>query len=129
MKPFAQQSVSFEDVNQMVWHHLEARDWQHNPSRGIATSIALEAAELLEHYQWADEAVGSNDELASELADILIYAFEFAQSQDIDMVAAIKHKLGVAAKKYPAEKFKGQKPEDKHKAWLDAKLHYKKTGL
>ncbi len=129
MKPFIQQSASFEDINQLVWQHLEARDWHNNPPRGLATSIALEAAELLEHYQWSDEAVGTTDDLASELADIFIYAFEFAQSQDIDIVAAIKHKLEIAAKKYPAENFKGQKPEDKRSAWLNAKLNYKKTGL
>jgi NTP pyrophosphatase (non-canonical NTP hydrolase) len=129
MKPNPQQDTSFEEVSQLIWRHLEARDWVNNPPRGLATSIALEAAELLEHYQWSDEPVGDKQALAGELADIFIYAFQFAQSNDIDIVAAIQHKLDVAAKKYPPENFKGKSGEDRRKAWLDSKLNHRKEGL
>ena len=129
MKPNPQQDVTFEEISQLIWRHLEERDWVNNPPRGLATSIALEAAELLEHYQWREEPVGDKQALADELADILIYAFQFAQRTDIDIVEAIRHKMDLAAKKYPAEKFKGKSKADKRKAWLDSKLNHHKEGL
>lgn len=124
-----QSDDSFEDISQIIWRHLEERDWQHNPSRGLAISIALEANELLEHYQWGDKSVGNKDDLAEELADIFIYAFQFAQAEGIDIPAAIKDKLAKAAKKYPAKAFKGKNDDERKTAWLDAKLHHKKKGL
>jgi NTP pyrophosphatase (non-canonical NTP hydrolase) len=131
MKPYKQADVTFEEINQRVWKHLVDRDWHHNPPRGLATSIALEAAELLEHYQWQDEPIGKKEEVAAELADILIYAFEFAQSQEIDIVAAMRAKLAEAAKKYPAEQFKGKDEDTKRQAWLSAKQAHRehKKGL
>lgn len=126
-----QSDVTFEEVNQLIWKHLVERDWHHNPPRGLATSIALEAAELLEHYQWRDEPVGSKEEIAAELADVLIYSFQLAQALDIDLTAAIKDKLAKAAKKYPAEQFKGKDNDEKKEAWLKAKLEHReqKKGL
>jgi dCTP diphosphatase len=126
-----QSDTTFEEINQLIWKHLVERDWHHNPSRGLATSIALEAAELLEHYQWRDEPVGSTEDIAAELADVLIYSFQLAQQLDIDMAAAIKAKLAKAAKKYPAEQFKGKNDDDKKQAWLKAKLEHRehKEGL
>jgi NTP pyrophosphatase (non-canonical NTP hydrolase) len=125
----AQSSTSFEAINQLIWQHLEERDWQHNPARGLAISIALEANELLEHYQWRDEPVGDTAALAEELADIFIYAFQFAQTYEIDIAAAIQDKLAKAAQKYPAEEFKGKRGDDRKAAWLNAKLRHRKQGL
>ena len=125
----AQSSITFEEINQLIWQHLEERDWHHNPPRGLAASIVLEASELLEHYQWQDEPVGSKEELGEELADILIYAFEFAQVNQIDMASAIQDKLVKAAQKYPAGKFKNKSNQERKDAWLDAKLHHHKKGL
>lgn len=124
-----QSNVSLEALNQLIWKHLEARDWHHPQARGLAVSLSLEANELLEHYQWQDTPVGSKEELAAELADILIYAIQFAQNQGIDIEAAIRKKLEKAAKKYPAAKFKGKTVSDMHKEWVDTKLHYRKKGL
>jgi len=128
-KPIKQQNTSFEAIDQLIWQHLEERDWHRNPPRGLAISIALEASELLEHYQWGDEPVGSREDLAAELADIFIYAFQFAQANQIDIVEAIQAKLHKAAEKYPAEAFKGKTGTAKREAWLDAKLQHHKTGL
>jgi len=124
-----QSDTSFETINQLIWQHLEARDWQHNPPRGLAISLALEAGELLEHYQWRDEPVGDTAALAEELADVFIYAFEFAQATDIDIAAAIRDKLDKAAQKYPAEQFKGKTGAELKAAWLEAKLRHHKDGL
>lgn len=124
-----QSDTSFEAINQLIWQHIEARDWHHNPPRGLATSIALEAAELLEHYQWSDEPVGSPEDLAGELADIMIYAFEFAQATNINIAAAIERKLEKAALKYPAEEFKDKHGAANTEAWMKAKLRHQKQGL
>jgi NTP pyrophosphatase (non-canonical NTP hydrolase) len=129
MTNHSQQQITFEDINQRIWKHLEERDWHRSPSRGVATSIALEASELLEHYQWSDSPVGTKEDLAAELADILIYAFQFAQLESIDIVAAISHKLQVSAQKYPAANFKGKDPATMRQVWLDAKLKHHKEGL
>lgn len=129
MKYVPQSDESFETINQLIWKHLEDRDWLGNPPRGLAISIALEANELLEHYQWSDDSVGDREALAEELADIFIYAFEFAQSKNIDIADAIKKKLDKAAKKYPATAFKGKKDGERRDAWLNAKLNHHKEGL
>ncbi|EDK72467.1 MazG nucleotide pyrophosphohydrolase [candidate division TM7 genomosp. GTL1] len=121
--------VTFNEINQKIRTHLEERDWHNNPARGLVISIALEANELLEHYQWHDEPVGRKAELAEELADIFIYAFQFAQTHDIDIPEAITKKLEKAAKKYPAEHFKAKTQEERKKAWLKDKMKYQKSGL
>jgi NTP pyrophosphatase (non-canonical NTP hydrolase) len=122
-------SATFDDIAQLIQKHLEERGWENNPPRGLATSIALEASELLEHYQWSDDPVGSREDLASELADIFIYAFQFAQVNQIDIPTAISKKLAEAAKKYPAESFKGKDEAEQRDAWIQAKLNHKKKGL
>jgi NTP pyrophosphatase (non-canonical NTP hydrolase) len=116
-------------MNQLIYKHLEERDWHHPEARGIAVSLSLEANELLEHYQWGDDAVGAKEDLAAELADIIIYAFQFAQNQNIDIEKAIRQKLNKAAQKYPAKKFKGKDAKTMHNEWIKAKLNYRKKGL
>lgn len=124
-----QSDKTFQEVSQLIWDYLEARDWHDNPPRGLATSIVLEAGELLEHYQWRDKPVGSKEELAEELADIFIYAIQYAQVTEIDIAAAIEKKLAKTEKKYPAESFKGKGEAERTASWLDAKVNYKKEGL
>lgn len=71
-----------------------ARDWQrfHQP-RNLAMSIAIEAAELMEHYQWEDNRIVDQAAIADELADILMYCIGFADATGIDIAAAIETKL------------------------------------
>jgi NTP pyrophosphatase (non-canonical NTP hydrolase) len=108
---------------------MEARDWHKSNPRGVAISISLEASELLEHYQWQDKPVGGIDAVGEELADIFIYGIQFAQLNNIDLVDHIKQKLEKAAKKYPAENFKGKTAAEKRTAWLENKLAHQKKGL
>ena len=124
-----QSSESFEFISQLIFKHLEERDWTGNSPRSLAISVALEAAELLEHFQWSDNPVGNKQDLADEMADIFIYLFEFAQATDINIVEAIQHKLKKAAEKYPAEMFKNKKGDERREAWLNVKLNYQKEGL
>lgn len=127
--PAKQTDKTFQEIIDRIWTHLEERDWHTNPPKGLAISIALEANELLEHYQWSNNPVGSNEDLAEELADIFIYAFEFAAATNIDVPKAIEAKLQKAAKKYPAKQFKGKAGADRTEAWLNAKLNHMKEGL
>lgn len=129
MNPSPQSDETFEVINQLIWKHLEERDWHNQKPRNLATSISLEAGELLEHYQWGDTPIGSKKELASELADIFIYAFEFAQANNINIAESIRAKLAEVAQKYPAEQFKGKSKTEKQQAWTHAKTHHQKEGL
>lgn len=84
----------------------EERDWDqfHSPEN-LAKSIAIEAAELLECYQWNEEA--NLDHVKEELADVLIYCTQLAEKLQLDMEQIMWDKLKLNAKKYPVEKAKG----------------------
>jgi len=62
--------------------------------RNLSISLALEAAEILEHFQWRDE-VTDKEELASELADVGLYLLELASITEIDLEEAMLKKLEV----------------------------------
>ena len=86
----------------------DARDWQrfHNP-KDMAISISIEAAELLEHFQWRDAPecaahVHYNREaIADEVADVAIYLFELADILELDLGAEMLRKIEKNAVKYP----------------------------
>lgn len=90
----------------------EERDWKqyHNP-KDLALSLSLEAAELLELFQWldSDEAVKKNrDKMREELADIIVYALDFAEALGFDdLNSLIMDKMKKNAEKYPVSKAKG----------------------
>lgn len=82
------------------------RDWKkfHTPEN-LAKSISIEAAELLEHFQWGKEYdVG---EVSEELADVLIYCLYMVHALDLDFNEIISDKMKKNAIKYPVEKSKG----------------------
>lgn len=82
------------------------RDWKkfHTPEN-LAKSIAIEAGELLECYQWDDVAM--QGEVDEELADIIIYSILMAESLNVDIEDIILKKLAKNIKKYPVSKAKG----------------------
>ena len=82
------------------------RDWKqfHTPEN-LAKSISIEAAELLEHFQWNKEY--DKEEVVDELADVLNYCFLMADALDVDVKEIILNKMEKTAKKYPVEKSKG----------------------
>lgn len=78
----------------------QKRDWN-NGSRDIAISIIIEAAELLEYFQWDDfvkNKAKNKKEIECELADVIIYCLEFALSERIDISKAIGEKMKINAK-------------------------------
>ena len=121
--------MTLQQINQMIWKHLEERDWHTNRTRGLAISLVLEAGELLEHFQWSEDAVGGREAVGEELADVFIYAFQIAQRNDIDIADHIQRKLEKAALKYPASSFKGKSAKEVKDAWIQHKIEYKKKGL
>jgi len=104
-----------QDITAKIRKFRDERDWQqfHN-HKDVALSLVLEAAEVLEHFQWksADEvkahAKANKEELSDELADVAIYLFELADNVGIDLSKAIETKMKKNALKYPIEKAKGK---------------------
>lgn len=102
------------DVLQKIKTFRDERDWMqfHDP-KNLAVSISIEAAELLEHFQWKDDAAvkkhveANREEIADEIADVAVYLTELADNLGIDLLEAMNRKLDKNAKKYPVEKAKG----------------------
>lgn len=99
------------DIINEVIQFRDDRDWKqfHNP-KDLAISLALEASELLENFQWknSEQAIDANlDNIKDELADVFIYGLMLAHDLDIDVETAILNKLKKNAAKYPIDKFKG----------------------
>jgi len=90
------------------------RDWEqfHSP-KNLALSVSIEAAELLEHFQWLTEAQSrelseeQRQQVGHEIADVLLYLLQLADKLDIDPVAAAHQKLAINADKYPVDRAKG----------------------
>ena len=81
----------------------DERDWnQYHSPKNLAISVSLEAAELLEHFQWTGEAApGAKQEIAHEMADVLLYLIRLADRLDIDLLEAAARKMELNAIKYP----------------------------
>jgi dCTP diphosphatase len=108
--------MDIEELQKKVIDFRDARDWAqyHNP-KDPAISLTLEAAELLEIFQWKDaeevEAIRSDPEgprwVQEEVGDILIYALNMCDAFGFDPSEVILEKLVINEKKYPVEKAKG----------------------
>lgn len=102
-----------EDLLREILAFRDERNWRqyHNP-KDLAISLTLEAAELLETFQWSGadtEAVENQAHMAEELADVLIYAVLFADALDFDITTIVRQKMAQNRKKYPPEKAYGSK--------------------
>jgi dCTP diphosphatase len=93
----------------------DERDWkQYHKPKDMALSLVLEAAELLEEFQWKGEAAAlehvkkNKEAVADELADVLYWVLLMAHDFEIDLVKAAEKKLRKNAKKYPVRKARGR---------------------
>jgi dCTP diphosphatase len=96
---------------------VRERDWEqfHSP-KNLSMALAAESGELMEHFLWTtpeQSLAVANDpakrgKIADELADVVIYALEFANITGLDVAAAIEAKMASNAKKYPVEKARGR---------------------
>ena len=116
--------MEFSDVGTTIGHltskvreFLEERDWEkyHNP-KDIAESISIEAAELLQLFQWVKPEESQQfksdslkvQRIREELADVVLYCLSMANTLGIDLTTAILDKIKQNKMKYPADLYKGK---------------------
>jgi len=110
-------TTTLGELRQAVRQFVDERDWSqfHSP-KNLSMAIAIEAAELMEHFQWltTEESRRSQESpegmrmIGEELADILCFALSFANALDIDVSSAVADKIAKNAVKYPADRFRGK---------------------
>lgn len=106
--------TDFDRIKKQVRQFVVEREWDqfHSP-KNLSMALIVEAAEMVEHFQWLTEEQSSNlsrEQLAEvelELADIQIYLISLAEKLQLDLVAAVDKKLALNAQKYPADKVRG----------------------
>jgi dCTP diphosphatase len=103
------------DLERAVEAFVDERDWaQFHTPKNLAMGVAIEAAELMEHFLWSDGAQPAaldparKARVAQEIGDVLIYLVRLGQVLDIDVVGAAMEKLAINRDKYPVEKAKGR---------------------
>ena len=106
--------MSLEELRGALRRFASDRDWDqfHSP-KNLAIALSVEAAELLEHFQWTSEddpgslAPDRHAKVEEEIADVLLYLVRLADKLNIDLLAAATEKIQVNATKYPVEKARG----------------------
>lgn len=109
--------TTVQQLVDLVADFVSARQWEpfHDP-KNLSASIAIEAAELMEHFQWlrTDELPAVKQDadamnaIREELADVLAYTVSFAKTMNIDLSSALEDKMKKNAAKYPAPEFRGR---------------------
>jgi NTP pyrophosphatase (non-canonical NTP hydrolase) len=101
-------------LRDLVRDFVNERDWdQFHTPKNLSSALAVEAAELLEHFQWLQH--GRPDELGEaklrevkhEMADVLVYLVRLADKLDVDLMAAVQDKMVLNRAKYPADLVRG----------------------
>lgn len=110
-------TTTVAQLTKLMNDFVAERSWEpfHDP-KNLSASIAIEAAELMEHFQWlrTDEldAVRQDTkamgQIREELADIFAYVLSFADTMDIDLSSALADKMKKNAAKYPADTYRGR---------------------
>lgn len=114
--------TTVEALREMVARFVSARQWEkfHSP-KNISMALAIEAAELMEHFQWlttdASRKLSHDPDrraaVAEELADVLCYSLALANEMNIDIATSMRDKMAKNEQKYPADEFQGRYgPED-----------------
>ncbi len=111
------QFTTVADLRKLVADFVRERDWNqfHSP-KNLSMSLGIEAAELMEHFQWLtidqSRTVANQSEkvaeVADELADVLCYALALANELQIDIADAVRQKMVKNERKYPAAEFRGR---------------------
>jgi dCTP diphosphatase len=108
--------TELEDLREQMRQFAQDRDWDqfHSP-KNLAMALAVEAAELLENFQWLTEEQSrrldpkAQAAVRSEIADVLLYLVRLGDQLGIDPVAAAQRKIVENAQKYPVEKSRGNR--------------------
>lgn len=117
MKSMTDATATVGELRERVLAFARARDWEqfHSP-KNLSMALAAEAGELMEHFLWTESKTSAaaltdpakREEIEDEIADVVIYALEFANIGGIDLARAIGAKLAKNAAKYPVEKSRGR---------------------
>jgi NTP pyrophosphatase (non-canonical NTP hydrolase) len=110
--------MAFKDIAELAGalrRFAGERDWEqfHSP-RNLAASLAVEAGEVLEHFQWLTEeqseaaAREKKEQIALELADVLMHLVRLADRMEVDLLEAAGRKLEINEKKYPVHLARGK---------------------
>ena len=110
-------TTTIAELIELMDDFVAKRCWEpfHDP-KNLSCSIAIEAAELMEHFQWlrSDQLASVRDDaeamgkIREELADIVAYVLSFASTMGIDVSSALHEKMQKNALKYPAEEYRGR---------------------
>ncbi len=116
MKPLTDATATVAGLRERVLAFARERDWEqfHSPKH-LSMALAAEAGELMEHFLWTESKDSATpladpakrEKIEDEIADVVIYALEFANIGGIDLAKAIGAKLAKNAAKYPVEKARG----------------------
>lgn len=102
--------MTVNELRMAVHRFNDARDWRqfHTP-KNVVASIAIEAAELLEHFQWTEDLPSARKaEVLEELADVVIYCLTLVNALDVDLTSAVMAKLAHNAARYPVDVYRGR---------------------
>ena len=117
MTQLTDSATSVAELKARILAFVRERDWeQFHAPKNLSMALAAEAAELMEHFLWAtpeqSRAIvhdpAKRAKIAEELADVVIYAMEFANATGLDLASTIEAKMAANGKKYPVEKAKGR---------------------
>jgi dCTP diphosphatase len=110
-------TTTVAELRRLIADFVAERDWSqfHSP-KNVSMALAIEAAELMEHFQWlttdASRELAEEPEklaaVAEELADVIGYSFALANELGLDVSSAIRAKMVKNAEKYPADKYRGR---------------------
>ena len=109
--------TTIADLRRLVNEFVDHRDWHqfHSP-KNLAMSLAIETAELMEHFQWIStdqsrqvtEQPDQISQVADELADVFCYVLAMANELNLDLSQAVRQKMAKNERKYPADQFRGR---------------------
>ena len=111
----ADEKITLQDLKERMATFVRERDWEqfHNP-KNLSMSIAIEAGELMEHFQWLTEQQSKQldaealQEIGEELADIVIYSLSMANYLQLDLSATVLAKMAKNRLKYPKDQVRGK---------------------
>jgi dCTP diphosphatase len=114
-EPMSDAQTTLEDLKRRMAAFVREREWEsfHTP-KNLSMSIAIEAAELMEHFQWLTVEESKNlppealAEVGEELADIVIYALSLANVLDLDLADTVLAKMDKNVRKYPTAMVRGK---------------------
>jgi dCTP diphosphatase len=117
MKSLSDIDTTVAELKSRILAFARERDWeQFHAPKNLSMALAAEAGELMEHFLWVEPSASRDiardpvrrAKIEEELADVIIYALEFANITGIDVAGAIQEKMKANARKYPVEKAKGR---------------------